>query len=225
MDWRYNTIWFEQLEQSKIFQKDFKENTIISENKIFEKSEYAIIWYMKGKADSFDRLNKSDELLYLELHSANIENFNGIEKYRNLKRLELHYCTKLENDSGLSSLKGSLEYLHINQSKKMKFTDELIQLKKLKVLCLNDCAPIESLDFLKNFPQLIDFRFVNTNILDGNLEPILNHPTIRTVSYLNKRHYNYKSEEMNRILEYKLKNEYRTFEQKGEYETYRYDYD
>ena len=62
---------------------------------------------------------------------------------------------KLENDFGLGRLKDSIEFLHINTSKKFKFTDELLELKKLKVLCLNACGPIDNLDFLKNFPNLI----------------------------------------------------------------------
>lgn len=225
MDWRYNTVWFEQLEEEKIFKKDFKEILIKSENKNFENSEYAIIWHLKEKLNSFDNLVENEKLKYLELNWANIKNFNGIEKFKNLKRLELHYCVKLENDFGLSKLKDSLEFLHINTSKKFIFTNELLQLKKLKVLCLNACGPIENLEFLKNFPNLIDFRFVNTNILDGNLKPILEHPTIRTIGFLNKKHYNYKSEKLKTELDIKFGNEYKTVIQKGQYSTYRYDYE
>ena len=225
MDWRFNTIWLEQLEQNKLFHKDFKDNSIQTENKNFDDSEYAMIWHLKEKLNSFDNLSENDKLLYLELNFANIKNFTGIEKFNNLKRLELQYCVKLEDDKGLSQINESLEFLHINQSKKFKFTDELLKLKKLKVLCLNACGPIENLNFLSNFPNLIDFRFVDTNILDGNLKPILEHPTIRTVGFLNKRHYNYKYEKINQELVTKLDNEYKTVVYKGEYYTFRYDYD
>ena len=51
MDWRFNTIWFEQLEQEKIFHIDFKEKVITTENKNFENSEYAIIWYYERKTN------------------------------------------------------------------------------------------------------------------------------------------------------------------------------
>lgn len=225
MDWRFNTIWFEQLEQDEIFQKDFKENIVTTQNKTFENSEYAIIWHLKEKSKTFDNLSDNDRLSYLELNWANIKNFDGIEKFSNLKRLELHYCVKLENDFGLSRLKNNIEFLHINTSKKFKVTDELQQLKKLKVLCLNACGPIDNLEFLKNFPNLIDFRFVDTNILDGNLNPILEHPTIRTVGFLNKKHYNYKHEKLKLELEKKFDNDYKTILYKGQYLTYRYDYD
>jgi len=170
-------------------------------------------------------LPKSEKLLYLELNWANFKDFDGIEKYNHLKRLELHYCVKLESDKGLSQINDSLEFLHINQSKKFSFTKELLKLTKLKVLCLNSCAPIDSLDFLRHFPNLIDFRFVDTNILDGNLKPILEHPTIRTVGFLNKRHYNYKDDQIKLELENKYENEYKTVVHKGQYLTYRYDYE
>ena len=225
MDWRFNTIWFDQLDKSKVFQKDFKENIISTENKNFDDSEYAIIWHLKEKKDSFDNMSQSDKLLYLELNWANIKNFNGIQKFKSLKRLELHYCVKLENDKGLSQLSDNLEFLHINLSKKFKFSDELLQLKKLKVLCLNACSPIDNLDFLINFPNLIDFRFVDTNILNGNLNPIIEHPTIRTVGFLNKKHYNFKDDKLKLELERKFDNEYKTIVHKGQYLTYRYEYE
>lgn len=225
MDWRFNTIWFEQLEQNRIFQKDFKEKIIATENKDFEKAEYAIIWHLKEKLKSFDNLSENDNLSYLELNWANIKNFDGIEKFRNLKRLELHYCVKLESDFGLSRLKDTLEFLHINTSKKFKFTEDLFQLKRLKVLCLNACGPVDNLDFLKNFSSLIDFRFVDTNVLDGNLKPILDHPTIRTVGFLNKRHYNYKDEKLKIELEKKFDSDYKIIVYKGQYLTYRYDFE
>jgi len=225
MDWRFNTIWFEQLEKDNFFKKDFKENTIAASNNTFENSEYAILWHLKEKLNSFGALSESDKLLYLELNWANIKDFSGIEKFRNLKRLELHYCVKLENDLGLSQLRNSLEFLHINSSKKFKFSNELPELKKLKVLCLNNCGPIESLDFLNDLPSLIDFRFVNTNILDGNLNTILDHPTIRTVGFLNKRHYNFKDGKLKLELKNKFPNEYKTMAYKGQYSTFRYEYE
>ena len=225
MDWRFNTIWFEQLVQDKVFHQDFKENTISTENKNFVTSEYAIIWHLKEKLNSFDNLSESDKLLYLELNWANIKSFEGIVKFKNLKRLELHYCVKLEKDEGLGYLNDTLEFLHINTSKKFKFSDGLLKLKKLKVLCLNSCGSIDNLDFLKKFPNLIDFRFVNTNVLDGNLKPILEHPTIRTVGFLNKKHYNYKDEKLKLELDNKFKSEYKTIVHKGQYLTSRYDFE
>lgn len=225
MDWRFNTIWFDQMDQNKIFWKDFKENVIKSENKVFENAEYATLWHLKGKLNSFDMLSESDRLLYLELNWANIKDFNGVEKFGNLKRLELHSCVKLESDLGLGQLNDKLEFLHINQSKKFKLSNEFLELKKLKVLRLNNCGSIESLAFLSDLPNLIDFRFVNTNVLDGDLKPILEHPTIRTVGFLNKRHYSLKEDKLRLELTNKFTDEHKTIVNKGEYSTFRLEYE
>jgi hypothetical protein len=222
MDWRYNTIWFEQIEANNYLNQDLKEKHQIDDN--FIKVEYAILWHLKHKVSSFDNLPVSNNLSYLELNWANIKDFRGLNKFENLKRLELHYCTKIENDLGISNVNESLQYLHINQSKKFIFTNELLDLKKLRVLCLNACGPIDNLSFLKHFPNLVDFRFVDTNILDGDLTPIIEHPTIRTVGFLNKRHYNLKDHQIDQELALKSNDKYRHFAYKGQYHTSRYNY-
>jgi hypothetical protein len=223
MDWRFNTIWFDQITESNIYHCNYKDK-LFSKTK-FEEVEYAMTYYFKYKGFAFDLLPSSERLLYLDMSLANIKDLSGIDKFERLKRLELHYCVKLENDKGLGRLNDNIEFLHINLSKKFKFTDELLGLKKLRVLCLNACGPLDNLDFLSNFPNLIDFRFVNTNVLDGNLKPILEHPTIRTVGFLNKRHYNYQADKIKLELKNKFNNDYKTVVHKGQYLTYRYDYE
>jgi hypothetical protein len=59
---------------------------------------------------------------------------------------------------------------------------------------------IDNLDFLKHLPNLIDFRFVKTNILDGNLHPLIEHPTIASVGFFDKRHYNMKYADLDKIM-------------------------
>ena len=157
MDWRFNTIWFDQLDENTVCQIDFEE---IKNFDDFSSILYASIHKLKYDSKSFLAIEKFEKLLFLELNSGNLINFKGLSNLNTLKRLELHYCVKLESDFGLKNFSDNLEFLHINMSRKFKFSDELLSLKKLKVLCLNDCGDIENLDFLENFPNLIDFRFV-----------------------------------------------------------------
>jgi hypothetical protein len=223
MDWRYNTIWFDQIDKNNLFHSNFKDKLISDLN--FEDIEYAMTFYYKYKELAFDALPKSSKLLYLEMNLANFKDLSGIDRFEKLKRLELHYCTKLVTDFNISALKDTLEFLHINQSKKYTPTAELFQLKNLKVLCLNACGSVDNLKFLNFFPKLIDFRFVDTNVLDGDLTPILEHPTIRTVGFLNKRHYNYSEKQMKSELELKSTEKYKEYVYKDEYKTYRYNYE
>jgi hypothetical protein len=140
-------------------------------------------------------------LKFFDLTWSSTTSFSGIEKFNALKRLEFHYCTKLETSDGIAVLADSLENLHIDMSKKLKISSELCALKKLRVLRLNSCGDIANLSFLKDLPNLIDFRFVGTNILDGNLDPILEHPTICSIGSFDKRHYNRKIVQIEAALE------------------------
>jgi hypothetical protein len=223
MDWRYNTIWFDQIDQNNIFHCDYNDKRATKID--FDTVEYAMTFYFKHKGLSFDPLPKSDKLLYLEMNWANFKDLSGIGRFKNLKRLELHYCLKLENDKNISLLKDSLEFLHINQSKKFIPSSELFELKNLKVLCLNACAPLDNLKFLSKFPSLIDFRFVDTNILDGDLSPVIKHPSIRTAGFLNKRHYNFTDKELKATLDLKSTEDFKEYAYKEKYQTYKYKYE
>lgn len=221
-NWRNNSILFEKIPDNLQADLNLKEDKI-NERKL-ENIEYLILWYhKKNKLGNF--VGIPENLLYLKLNWSNIQDFLGIEKMNKLKRLELHYCTKLQNDIALSGLADTLEHLHINQSKKFVPNEELFSLQNLRVLCLNSCGNLENLNFLNQFPNLIDFRFVDTNVLNGDLSPILDHPTIRSVGFLNKRHYNINDDKMDALL--KDKNggeEFKTVIKYGESKTFRYIY-
>jgi hypothetical protein len=215
-----NTIWFDQIAFDSYLNLDLKQEKLNILDRM--DPEYLLLWYHKSKTRDFSEIPALNNLLYLELNLSNIENFGFIGKFPSLKRLELHYCTKLLNDKGISKISNTLEHLHINQSKKFILSDELFNLKNIRVLCLNSCGNIESLDFLKHFPKLIDFRFVNTNVLNGDLTPIIEHPTIRSVGFLNKRHYNISENRMEVMINEKGKNDYKETIYNGSFSTFKY---
>jgi len=220
MDWRYNTIWFEQIRPEKQLTWDFKEKKGSTLN--LKDIEYAILWYFRYKGLSFELLPKSDKLCYLEINLANIKDFCCSERFQNLKRLELHYCKKLESDNGLLGLENSIEWLRIDHSKKFQSTGEIAKLANLRVLALNSCGPLKSLEFLKYLPNLISFRFVDTNILDGDLTPLIEHPTLRSVGFSNKRHFNLSEEKVDLVLKEKSIEDFKEYVFKGEYRTFKY---
>ncbi len=206
MDWTFNSILFDEIDENSVYQKDYRDNNINWPNQNFERSEYAILWHLKTNEKTLRQVPTSDNLKFLQLNWANITDFKVItDRFTKLKRLELQCCIKLINDDYIDLLSESLENLQILKSKKFVLGGNLLKLKNLRILCLNDCGPIPSLDFLKNFPNLEDFRFVNTEVLDGNLQPLLEHPTIKSVGFFNKKHYNFKDVEIGRLLEEKFK--------------------
>jgi len=219
MDWTYNTIWTEQLPSGQ-FQNVTCTNTKANLSEHIPGS-YFIVNNFKPKNRCFDSFSAITTAIFLELNLSNIHSFHGISNLGPIKRLELFYCTKLEKDDGLSELKDDIEWLHINQSKKFSANEDLLKLKKLKVLCLNSCAPLENLQFLKEFPELVDFRFVNTDVLDGDLTPLLEHPRLLNAGFRNKRHYNLKENEADEHFDKKSEPE-KDWVYKGRFRTFRY---
>ena len=218
--WKNNTIWFEDITEGDIIYLDYKTNKadIIK----FPEKKYAVLRHYNTKKADFSDLPINNQIEYLELNLSNFKAFVGVERINGIKRLELEYCTKLESDYGLSEIKDSIEWLAINMSRKFKISSEILHLKDLKVLSLNSCGPIENLNFLEYFPNLLDFRFVDTSVLDGDLTPILNHPSLISVGFLNKKSYSHKAEYINEVFRIKRENRKRIV-CKGDWKTFRYD--
>ena len=204
MDWRFNTIWFDLIDKDKLLNFDF--NAINQAPKEHLRDiQYFIAWHHKSKEKNLVNLPSADDLQYLELNWSNSTTLRGINKYKKLKRLELHMMTKLESGIGLESISETLEFLHIDGAKKLNINEQLAALKNLKVLRLHSCGDIDNLDFLQHLPNLVSFRFMDTNITNGDIEPILNHPSLSDVCFINKRHFNLKNDAVDDILKIKNK--------------------
>jgi hypothetical protein len=217
MDWTYNTIWMDQLPPGQFATINFDGGRSVSD--VVPGATYFRIHKFKTKQPGFHDLSGVTSAEYLELNFSNITSFLEIAKLGEVKRLELSWCLKLESDTGLSEIGDHLEWLHVNTSRKFSPKKDLFELRNLKVLCLNGCAPLDDLRFLERMPNLLDFRFVDTNVLDGDLTPLMNHPNLVNAGFLDKRHYNLKSvdveahfrERNERAMEYAYKGEFQTF--------------
>jgi hypothetical protein len=219
MDWRYNTIWREQLPEAEVAAVNFQ-NTSTTEVDLTAR-RYVFAAKFKSRFENVMDFPADDSVENLYLGSSNIRTFAGVSRFGRLKRLEVESCRQLSSDFGLSGIRDSLEWLNVCQSKKFSPGGELSSLRNLRVLCLNACGPIDSLEFLHLFPNLLDFRFVDTNVLSGDLRPLLEHPTLCAAGFMNKRHYNLKDSEVDEHLRPKwaaaIEKVY-----EGPYETYRY---
>ena len=166
----------------------------------YDKVEYLIIWHHRTKEKTFENLPDAPNLKYLEVNWSGSRSLKGLEKFRKLKRLELHYCTKIESIADVCDLKGHLEYLHVHNSKKINDHVVVACCSHLKTLCFNCCGKIANLLFLYEMRELREFRFVDTKILSGDLTPIINHPKIQSVGFMNMHHYSHKEKEIDELL-------------------------
>ena len=137
-------------------------------------------------------------LVDLSLVQSPLISIKGVGRFPRLKRLELSYLTKLESVAAVGELKnGQLEILDCDVCRKMRDHETVKEVSSLRVVKFNDCGEMPSIDFLENMPHLKEFRFVGTNIADGNLNPLLR---LDSVGFFKKKHYSHTPEEVDAII-------------------------
>ena len=203
MFWQDNHINFDSIPIGEYINFDWKSEKWQAID--ISKCRYLIIWHHSNKEKTFDNLPNIPELEYLEINWSNSISLEGLSKYKNLKRLELHCCIKLETLDGIETLNKGIEHIHFVQSKKLKGHSRIIKLQNLSTLCFNDCGVVDNINFVCKIPRLKDFRFVNTNVLNGDLKPLLANPKIENAGFLNKRHYSHKDTEIDKLIAARLR--------------------
>lgn len=139
------------------------------------------------------------DLIWLEslgISQSSIQNLTGLESYNNLKELELNYCSKLNTLCCLETSISTLESFLVYHCKAIKNHAYVVKLKNLKTLAYNDCGKLLSIGFLTDMRSLSSFRFVGTDILDGNMEPCIG---LKYVAFTNKRHFSHKVEQIREL--------------------------
>jgi hypothetical protein len=136
------------------------------------------------KKEDLSLLSPLINLKRLIIKTSSIRSLNGIESLVNLEYALFGNCRRLESVIMINKLK-KLTELEFDLCAKIKDIIEL-DIKSLKVLRLNDCKEIPSLDFVKRFPVLQKIILGSTNVIDGNLRPISH---LKEKFYAPKKHY------------------------------------
>jgi hypothetical protein len=147
--------------------------------------------YRGRNVDRFAELRNLDSLAIL---NARVDNLNGLAALMNLRALRLANLTKLRSLHGIEGL--NLEELDIHTCRSIGSIDPIGRLPRLQRLYLNNDGPIAS---LKPLDQLSELRVVlfyeSTNILDGDLSPLLHQRNLSRVTFKNRRHYSHRRED------------------------------
>lgn len=146
----------------------------------------------KAKNKDFMALPTLESLEHLSLIKTDITTLHSIERFSNLKRLEMFSASKLESIAALQGLSNSLEEIQVEQCKKINDYEILGKVKSLRKIILSESGEVKSLAFVKELPQLEFISFWGTNILDGNIKYC---EGINYVGFDNKKHYTHKSEQ------------------------------
>lgn len=147
----------------------------------------------EGKnAGAFGHLVNLENLAIL---NSPIENLNFLETLGKLRILRLANLKKVHSLKGIEKLV-NLEELEIHTCRCIGSIDEIGGLSALKKLYLNNNGNIDSLSPIKRLENLEAVIFYeSTNIIDGNLSPLILLKKLSRVSFQNRRHYTHKREE------------------------------
>lgn len=122
----------------------------------------------KLKAKNLDIFSKLNNLESFSVFESSIENLEGIENCKKIKRLTLVRCSKLTSIEIISQL-SELEHIKISNCKNIASFKVLESLKNIKFLELHNCGEIESIAPIKKLKNLKEFYYSgNTNFLDNN---------------------------------------------------------
>lgn len=128
----------------------------------------------------------------LELVQSTIHSLAGISRFDKLWKIELHHMNKLE-------LLGPLHLPHLRSfiasaCKKIADHEELGSCGNLEELKLHDCGTIKTIAFVERLKKLKTFRFMKTDVLDGDLLPLRR---LDDVYFTEKKHFSHKTSDMN----------------------------
>lgn len=131
----------------------------------------------------------------LAILNAPIENLHGLGALKHLRDLRLAKLKKLRSLAGIERLM-NLEELEIHTCLGITSIDEIGCLSRLRMLYLNNDGNISSLKPLNKLGKLESVLFYeSTNILDGDLSPLMQQKNLSRVTFQNRRHYSHKREE------------------------------
>lgn len=155
----------------------------------------------KYKAPDLETFPCIRSISELELIQPSIASLAGIERHTHIKKLQFFRCLQLTSIGAIAGLKnGDVDYIAFRQCKKIMDIESLGELSRVKNLTLETCGAVRSLDFLLGCQKLEGVGFFETDVLDGDLSPLLQLPRLSFVGMSEKRHFSHTRLEINRLL-------------------------
>ena len=125
-----------------------------------------------------------------------LASLDGISNLQRLQFLGLYALPQLASLEPLGQVASTLETLEVRACRRFGSLAGLERLRRLRRLVLEDCGKVDSIEPIGRLDALTHFYFYgDTNVVDGNLD-ILRRLKLREVSFMNRRHYSVRREEL-----------------------------
>jgi hypothetical protein len=170
-------IDFARFEELEVFQGDWhSDNRNLDRARELRRIE---AWQFKPRSGDLRDLANIPRLEILQLTQTNITSLAGVETLQDLRYLDVAYASKLESLAALTSTPPlEIRELHLSNAKKISGYKHIASLKHLRRLQLSTCAPMPDLRWTEEMDRLDMFSFVETNVQDGDLSPLLSLPAL-----------------------------------------------
>ncbi len=168
------------------------------------------VWKFRPKSLDLSDIANTTRLEWLTLTQAGITSLAGLETLEDLRYLEIAYAPKLESLRALSFDRNEIREIEIQNAKKIGSYEPLAAPRRLRRLKLSSCSPMANLKWTSGMNHLDFFSFVETNVEDGDLSPLLRLPKLRYVGTMDKKHFNYKCDAINEVLGQRAEKDNRT---------------
>ncbi len=129
----------------------------------------------------------------LHLTQTPIHSLDGLQTLADLRYFDLAYAPKLKSLAAFTACGDGLREVSFQKVPGIPSYQPLSALRRLRRLKLGACAPMPDLKWTKPLGWLDFFSFVDTNVVDGDLSPLLRLPRLEYVGTFDKKHYNLKS--------------------------------
>ncbi len=77
----------------------------------------------------------------------------------------------------------------------------LAQLGTLEALTLEKCADLADLRFVERMPRLARLNLLDTQVLDGDLSPLAEHPSLRHATFTSRKHFSHTEGQIRALLQ------------------------
>lgn len=124
----------------------------------------------------------------LSLLKTSITSLDGLQALSALTALSVDSAPKLEDIEAIAELK-HLREVDFETCMSLRGFAELIQGGDVHRLHYMKCAALPDLRFVRRLPALKRFVFMDTDVIDGDMSPLIEHPTLSRVVFTRKAHF------------------------------------
>lgn len=161
--------------------------------------------YCPKSNKDIDELPVAPNLKVLALLRSCIKTLDRIDKYGHLEKLVITFGKYLTAVGSLAHCH-HLKIFELDGCKNINDLQEtLSKCSRLERLVLMKVSALENIQFVERMPNLKWLNLMDTNVVDGDMSPLLRHPSLEYAVFTSKKHFSHTEAQVRAALQAKKK--------------------